>query len=230
MENLILIWKLVSYYFVLFIWILEKFRHWFDWIWNHIAKDTKEIRKQKRIKGKKKKKGKGWNGPEQPGLAQQQRPNYFNRTGIPLFFPFTYRWIPCIRCLFPNRPPLLSLYTGTAPHPVALSPLLLDHQPPRRHPSHLTLQLLSFFPNFPRSRRIRAASISRQRPWSPPLKPVGIISVEGPRMLSRPPTLSLSPALLLRPPSCFSLQQIDGYNDIQAAGAWKLSVRLSSPF
>jgi hypothetical protein len=48
--------KIISYCFVLFNWILEKIRFWFDLVWIMYAKVKIEIRKQKREKEERRKK------------------------------------------------------------------------------------------------------------------------------------------------------------------------------
>jgi hypothetical protein len=144
---------------------------------------------------------------ERPSSAQPARPTQTNRTGTPLFF---FLFFPAYH--------------------LPVDPMGQNHLLPRSRPGHDPLPdaTISFSPSPSRDRnrfhieapilptascpvpplslhanRNRAREIYHRSPWSPPAKPVGIISVEGPRFISRPPTLSLSLALILRPPSRF---------------------------
>jgi hypothetical protein len=106
LENHVLFWKLVSYCIVLFIWIFEKTRNWFDIVWSIFAKSIKEKEKQKieRVT-EQKKKGESLTGPTRDKPAQQgksqpssPRPTYLPEPVPPLFFPpLSYTWTPPVR-------------------------------------------------------------------------------------------------------------------------------------
>jgi hypothetical protein len=100
-------WKLSHYCFVLLIWILQKFRKWFDLVWIQYAKSKKEIRKQKIRKETAQKKGEkaspGWPEANQPNQA---RASPAARGPLPppepvpplYFFPsLSYTWTPPVR-------------------------------------------------------------------------------------------------------------------------------------
>jgi hypothetical protein len=138
----------------MFFWILENFRNWFDLVWSFYAKDTKDLRNQKRIKERKKKKEKRSFGPEQ--IQSSPVPKSWlspplSRNGNSFSLTFPDGWSP------PDKPtpPVRSIIN---PWPFLLrdhrarsdsSPSPLDaERPPHLHPvtPHCPLSVSPPFP------------------------------------------------------------------------------------